>query len=239
MSLYNDKYLKYKNKYLDLKKQFAGTEESKINHLILSAYKYNFKIRNLSEYEIEIFKSKQAVINKLNHFYGFFTNENELEIINAIKENPSFLKSFFHSKDLIIKPVRFYALINIIEYVITHINVESDIKIKLKYIFFLIEYIIGYQIWSDGNHRTSLFISKKLINHHINKNVGEKFERWYLKNYDLLNDNNHFGKLMTYNQTDDTYDFTFDFDYLLKYPNNNFNYMVELFIEYSSTTQTH
>lgn len=284
MNKYNGKYLKYKNKYLNLKKQVANgkndnntnntntnntntnntnnnntnnndTNKNKnainfngatihsdntdssvnklINNIISKSYKYNLKIRTLSDYDIETFGTKQSVIEKLNELYEFNTKSNK-DIVNAIKQNPKFAKEFFNSKDLTDEPVRFYKLIQLLEYVINKINEQSNQKEKLKYIFFLIEYIIGYQIWSDGNHRTAIFIAKKLIKQFIGESEANHFDAWYLSNFYELNTDSHFGKLMTYNQTDDTYDFTFDFDHLLRHPNNNFNYMVELFIEYLS-----
>lgn len=222
---------------MDKNKKYIDTNSSVnklINNMIASSYEFNLRKRTLSYYEIEIFGTKRSVIEKLNELYKFNTKYNT-DIVDAIKQNPKFAKEFFNSKDLTEEPVRFYKLIHLLEYVINKINEQSDSKEKIKYIFFLIEYIIGYQIWSDANHRTAIFIAKKFMKKFIGESETSHFNAWYSTNFNYLNTSDNFGKLMTYNQFKDGYDFTLDFDYLLRHPNNNFNYMVELFIKYLST----
>jgi hypothetical protein len=246
---YYDKYLKYKQKYLVTKKQmqikFGSANSSEnlensgnneitkvINEFIYMSYVANLSFRHLSEQEIEKFVSIEHVHAELERLYKFNSDTDKTEIVNKMKNDNSYITSFFHSKDLYDVSVRFNTLRKLVAYTIGNITKVHTREEKIKYILFFVEYMIGYQIWSDANHRTAIKIASNLMEKYIDKNIADKFLEWYRLNTHKFNDNDHFGRLSTYNSDANGYNFLLSFDHLLNYEKNNFSIMATQFLSY-------
>jgi len=89
---------------------------------------------------------------------------------------------------------RLKALIEIIRF----IDVDLSFEKQISYIFFAMEYIIGLQIFSDGNHRTSAYLVEILLNK-LKPGIGKKFISWYNSNFSDLNKESGFGFILVNN----------------------------------------
>ena len=146
-------------------------------------------------YELISFNMKLYVKETDKRFIitKYFRENPKNTIISMLEDyNPIMLIIF--NKDTSSNFNRLKALIEIIRF----IDVDLSFEKQISYIFFAMEYIIGLQIFSDGNHRTSAYLVEILLNK-LKPGIGKKFISWYNSNFSDLNKESGFGFILVNN----------------------------------------
>jgi len=223
-------------------------QQTVINEIVYGLLDFNYTNRSNFNFDDKM-SSKDDVRRDLINTYNFFADSvDKNTIINNMLTNYKVARNIFHSKDeqllsningTTYRTNRLNSLINLLTFVIGQLDLiqaesleeEESKKLKIKYIFFAMEYIIALQIFSDGNHRTSAYLVELLLKKYIDEITQNKFTRWYTENFQNLNSDENFNHISIILNRE--YNFIVSPNELFSHSNSNIEQLITQFIEYN------